>query len=349
MCVCLCARPARSPAPPGCGFSAGACAWAWVAATPRHSWLGCWGVCAFLCAPRLYPAILGWGVRCGRVSCAQVLTVPRHSWLGCWGVCVFVRVPRLHLAIPDWVVCVCVCGLEFRLLSGLFLAWAPGRVASCVRRVDFWSPTGGPPVAWECAGVAVGGVCPPPSPLVFFAAGGCRVVSCRGFVVSVAACPGLGSRGLRPPFLSHSGCAFVCFVFARLCPSEVCVGVFRVSFLPVGRCSQFGVAGFGSVFLGCSFGGSRLWCCLAWGFGRRLWCGWAVSWLWAFLVPPPLLRGGGVCLFPPLPSLGWSTHWSTFGVVNKVAVDACMLLGLALARWFGWVLYTLGSWHFLLG
>ena len=59
MCLCLCARPAWPLAPPGWGCGAGVCGWAWVAAVPRDSWLECWGVCVFVCAPRLYPAFPG--------------------------------------------------------------------------------------------------------------------------------------------------------------------------------------------------------------------------------------------------------------------------------------------------
>ena len=58
---------------------------------------------------------------------------------------------------------------------------------------------------WACV------LAPPPSPLfvvVFFFLR--RGVSCRGFVVSVAGCPGPESRGVRPPFPSRPGCAFVC-------------------------------------------------------------------------------------------------------------------------------------------
>ena len=95
VCVCLCARPAWSPAPPGWGCGAGVCDWARVAATPRHSWLGCWGVCVFVCAPRFHPAFPRWGVLCGRVCWARVSAVPRPSWLGCWGVRAVVGVPRL--------------------------------------------------------------------------------------------------------------------------------------------------------------------------------------------------------------------------------------------------------------
>ena len=112
VCACLCARPARSPAPAGRGCGEGVCAGALVAAALRHAWLGCWGVCVFVCAPRLYPVLPGWGVRCGRVCWAWVSAVPRHSGLGCWGVCAFVRVPCLRPAIPGGPLCVCV-GLGF--------------------------------------------------------------------------------------------------------------------------------------------------------------------------------------------------------------------------------------------
>ena len=122
MCVCLGVRPARSPAPPGWGCGGGACAWASVAAAPRHSWLGCWGVCAFVSAPRLYPAIPGLGfalwacVLCSGLGCAPPLLV---GLLVC--VCVRACAP---LAPPrSWQAGVSVCGFGFRLLSGFFLAY----------------------------------------------------------------------------------------------------------------------------------------------------------------------------------------------------------------------------------
>ena len=67
--------------------------------------------------------------------------------------------------------------------------------------------------------------------------------------------------------------------------------------------------------------------------------------------PPPVFFfiSGGVCLFLPLPSLGWCTHWSAFRVVNRVAVGACVLLGLVPAPWVGWVMYTLGTVALLAG
>ena len=65
-----------------------------------------------------------------------------------------------------------------------------------------------------------------------------------------------------------------------------------------------------------------------------------------FLAPLPsplFFLGGGVCLFLPLPSLGWRTDWPAFSVVFRVAVGGCVLLGRVPAPWVGWVMYTLGS------
>ena len=65
------------------------------------------------------------------------------------------------------------------------------------------------------------------------------------------------------------------------------------------------------------------------------------------LAPPPLppvfSLGSGVCLFLPLPSLGWHTHWPAFSVVFGVAVGGCVPFGRVPAPWVGWVMYTLGS------
>ena len=131
VCVCPCARSACStPLLAGlCGVCV--CVWARVSAAPRNSWLGCWGVCVFLCPLCLYPATPGRGVRRGCVCfglsfgcatpllagllgcvCARVPArlVPRHSWLGCvvW-VCVFGLRSRLRPATPGWGVGVCAC------------------------------------------------------------------------------------------------------------------------------------------------------------------------------------------------------------------------------------------------
>ena len=116
-----------------CGV--GVCAWARASAVPRHSWLGCWGVCVCLCARSVCTPPLLAGV-CGVGLCAwaRVAAAPRHSWLGCWHVCVFVCALRLYSATPGWGVrCGCVClgsgfGCALPLLAGLL-----GRLCVCVR------------------------------------------------------------------------------------------------------------------------------------------------------------------------------------------------------------------------
>ena len=131
LCLCLWTRCACTPPLQAgvCGVGVGA--WARVSAAPRHSWLGCWGVCLFVCELRLYPATPGWGVRCGCVClgsasgcappllarvlgglcvCVPAPLVPRHSFLGCavW-VCVFGVGFRVGLATPGWGVGLCLC------------------------------------------------------------------------------------------------------------------------------------------------------------------------------------------------------------------------------------------------
>ena len=154
-CVCLFARFRLYPATPGwdvrcghvclgsgCGWApplltgvcgVGVCAWARVSAAPRHSWLGCWGVCVHRCALRLYPATPGWGVRCGCLcldsgfGCAPPLlggvlgfcvclgarsacTPPLLAGVCGLGVCAWARVvagPRLSW-LGCWGVRVCV-------------------------------------------------------------------------------------------------------------------------------------------------------------------------------------------------------------------------------------------------
>ena len=145
VCVCSCARSTCTlPLLAGvCGV--GVSAWARVSAAPRHSWLGCWGVCVFVCVLRVYPSTPGGGVRCGCVcldsgfGCAPPLLagvlgcvcvfvrapyVPRHSWRGCavW-VCLLGLGSRLRPVTPGWGVGVCVClcarsAFTLRLLAG---------------------------------------------------------------------------------------------------------------------------------------------------------------------------------------------------------------------------------------
>ena len=65
--VCLGARSTCTP--PLLAGVCGVCVFVWarVSVAPRHTWLGCSGVCVFVCVLRLYPATPGWGVRCGCV------------------------------------------------------------------------------------------------------------------------------------------------------------------------------------------------------------------------------------------------------------------------------------------
>ena len=130
VCVSLCAHSACTLPLVAQLCAVGARAGARVSAAPRHSWLGCWGVCVLVCALRLCPATPCWGVRLGCLclgsgfGCAPPLLagasgcvcicvlaplVPRHSWLGCavW-VCVLGLGFRLRPATPGWDVGVCV-------------------------------------------------------------------------------------------------------------------------------------------------------------------------------------------------------------------------------------------------
>ena len=132
VCVCSCARSACTPPLLAGVCGVGVVAWARVSGAPRHSWVGCWGVCVFLCALRGTPRLLA-GVL-GVCAWARVSAAPRHSWLGCWGVCVFVCAFRLYPATTGWDVrCGCVClGAGFRCAPSL-LDWLLGCVCVCVR------------------------------------------------------------------------------------------------------------------------------------------------------------------------------------------------------------------------
>ena len=102
VCLCLCARSESTPPLLAGACGMGVCVWALVSAAPRHSSLGCSGVCVFVCALRLCPATPCWVVRCGCLlglrfwlrpatpglgvgvvcACMSAPLVPRHSRLG---------------------------------------------------------------------------------------------------------------------------------------------------------------------------------------------------------------------------------------------------------------------------
>ena len=133
---------------------------------------------------------------------------------------------------------------------------------------------------------------------------------------------------------------------------------FFFSLFPVVRCYWLGVAGFGWVVPLCLCGGPPpfffFFFFLGGGPGRLWWFWRVVGRLWAVFVPFPLppsffFLGGGACLFLPLPSLGWRTHWPVFSVVFRAAVFSCVLCGHVPAPWVGWALYTVGSAPLLAG
>ena len=188
--------------------------------------------------------------------------------------------------------------------------------------------------------------------------------------------PGLGCA---QPFLAGlSGCVFCAFVSSFLFFFSVPGFVVPIPPSPLFRAGL--VALFFFFRFGVPFPGGPLfpaWCCQFWvggppvplwgsclrcllggGFGRLWWCWRAVRRLWAVFVPfppPPSFSffffhfGGGACLFLPLPSLGWRTHWPAFSVVFRAAVFSCVLFGRVPAPWVGWAMYTVGSAPLLAG
>ena len=193
--------------------------------------------------------------------------------------------------------------------------------------------------------------------------------------------PGLGCA--PPFLVGLSGCVFCGFFFwaclglafwCRLLAVPVPGPVVPVPPSPFFRAGLLALFFFPawcvSACFGVPFPGGPLflaWCCRFWLGGppvplwgsclrwlltgvcdRLLWCWRAVWWLWAVLSPPPpsppfFFFWGGACLFLPLPSLGWRTHWPAFSVVFRAAVGGCGLIGRVPAPWVGWAMYTLGS------
>ena len=137
---------------------------------------------------------------------------------------------------------------------------------------------------------------------------------------------------------------------------------FFLSLFPVVCCYWLGVAGFGWVVRLCLCGGPPppffffFFFFFSSGGGLAA-CGGVGGWLggcglFSCLFPPPLplfFFLGGACLFLPLPSLGWRTHWPVFSVVFRAAVFSCILCGHVPAPWVGWALYTVGSAPLLAG
>ena len=144
---CACARSACTPPLLAGVCWVGGCAWTLVSAAPRHSWLGCWGVCALVCALRFHPATPGWGVQCVCVCFASGFGCAPPLLAGC-GVCVrlFARssctppplagvcgvavcaraqvlaAPR-HSWLGCWAVCMFVCALRLYPATSGWGSW----------------------------------------------------------------------------------------------------------------------------------------------------------------------------------------------------------------------------------
>ena len=125
--VCPCAPSASTPPLLAgvCGVGVGA--WARVSAAPRHSWLGCCGLCVFVCALRLYPATPGWAVRCGWVCLGSCFGGAPPLLAGVFG-CVYPYAPSA--CNPSWLGFV-VCGLG--VAWHLFLCRGSLRVVRAAR------------------------------------------------------------------------------------------------------------------------------------------------------------------------------------------------------------------------
>ena len=191
---------------------------------------------------------------------------------------------------------------------------------------------------------------------------------CRLFVVFVVGLrfwPAYGTCVVScaprlPPAVSGSGvrCGRACWARARLCPTLLgwVVGVCFLGFF-------FWLCGVGcwvslsralrSLFPHPLSFGLGCWlffffvvcvCMFRCPFSRWAAVPGLVSPVLAGWSPSPLcfsfLFGGGACLFLPLPSLGWRTHWPAFSVVFRAAVGVCVLFGCVLAPWVRWAMYT---------
>ena len=223
VCVRLCVRSAcRLPLLAGVCV-VGVCGWVRVPAAPRHSWLGCLGVCVLVCLLLLYPASPGWGglgcVCLGSGSgcappllagllgcvCAHVCApvAPCHSWLGCavW-VCVFGLGFRLRPATSGWGVGLCVCSCVRSACTQPLLARVRGDPAT---------PGTGARCGCVCLGSGFG--CAPP------------------LLAGLLGCVCARVRALLAPSHSWHGCAVTQALLARVRGVGVCVWA-RVSAVP---------------------------------------------------------------------------------------------------------------------
>ena len=273
-----------------------------------------WRACS--ACPRLFPVpVCSVGVRAG----VWVLAAPRLSLGECGHVCVLVRPSRV-VSCTSWLGLLCggACLCARHACSPPFLAGV------------------------RCVGVRAGPgsrLCPA---LLGWVVGLCFLpfffgVSWFGFVVSVWLSLSPALWFVSPHPLSFGLGCWLFFCFSR----GVCLHV-SVSLFPVGRCSLLGVAGFGWVVPLCLFGGPVFGAFWVGGLAAPCGVGGRFGGFGLFSRPPPsppcFCFWGGGCLFLPLPSLGWRTHWPAFSVVFRAAVGGCVLLGRVLAPWVGWAM-----------
>ena len=264
------------------------------------------------------------------VGCGFFLTPPVLA--GVLGGCVWARFVVLSLYCRLFVVF--VVGVRFRPAYGTC-------VVSCAPRL---------PPAVSGSGVRCRRACwarvsavPSPSWL------GCRGVFYALFFSFFWVSLSWALWSLSPHPLSFGLGCWLLFFFCG-----VCLHV-SVSLFPVGRCSWLGVAGFGWVVPLCLFGGPVFGAFWGGGLAASGGVGGRFGGCGLFSRPPPsplccFFFGGGVaCLFLPLPSLGWRTHWPAFSVVFRAAVGGCVLFGRVPAPWVGWAMYTVGSAPLLAG
>ena len=266
------------------------------------------------CPPPFPVPVCGVGVHAG----VWVSAAPRLPLGGCWGVCALLCPSRV-VSCTSWLgllcggACLCAhtaCSLPF-------------------------------PAGVRCVGVRAGPgsrLCPA---LLGWVVGVCLL---RFFLFGRVLVWLCGVLGPCPPIPFPSGWAAGTFFFPPAWCVSACFGVpFPGGPLFLAWCCRFWLGG-----PPVPLWGSCLRCLLGGGFGRLLWCWRAVWWLCAVLSPPPLLPlcffcfWGGACLFLPLPSLGWRTHWPAFTVVFRAAVGGCVLLGRVRAPWVVWAMYTFG-------
>ena len=346
LCVCsACTQPLLARV-----RGVGVCVWTRVSAAPRHSWLGCWAVCAL----RLHPATPGTGAQCGCVclgsgfGCAPPLLAgvsgcvcaplaPSHSWHGCavW-VCVFELVFRLRPATPGLSVGLCACcactqpllarvrGVRVCVCARVSAAprhsWL-GRWAVCALRLHPATPGTGARCACVCLCSGLG--CAPP------------------LLSGVLSCV------RAPPAPSHSwhGCAVCVCVFVlgfRLRPCHSWLWCWAVCALRLHPATPGTGARCGCVCLGSGFGcappllagvsgcvcaplapshswhGCAVWVCV-FGLGFRLrpaTPGWSVGLCVCSACTQPLLarvRGVGVCVWARVlaaPRHSWLECWA---------------------------------------